>query len=55
MGKPSKIPFGVTTRLKEYHLDESLVKRPELPMTNAYFILGFCHEHRTLEQYAGSV
>jgi len=52
MGKPSKIPFEAKARLKEYHQGESLVKKPKLPLTNAYFTLGLCHADRTPDKNA---
>jgi hypothetical protein len=34
------------------HKGDPLMKQPELPMSNAYFTLSFCHEHRTQDTNA---
>jgi hypothetical protein len=49
---PQKCPFEVKTRSKKYHQGKPLMKRPELPLNNSYFALGFCHEARTPEKNA---
>jgi len=45
---PQKCPFEVKTQSKKYHQAKLLMKRPGLPLINAYF----AHEARTPEKNA---